>query len=579
MRLIEALEILRKEQPECTGMFRGFLVCGFSPLHLQTFLGAHFRLALPNRKTEVLSGIYGDFWGNLDRLQASDADIGLVTLEWSDLDPRLGFRSLGSWEPSTIPEILAEVRVKASLLADKIAKIAQQTALVISLPTLPLPPVSFSPGWQAGSFDLELQALISSVGVQVGRMANVKLLSAERLDQVSSPDSRLDVRSEIASGFPYKMAHASTMAELMSRMALPTTPKKGLITDLDDTLWSGILGEVGVQGVFWDLEHKSQIHGLYQRLLHALSEAGVLIAAASKNDPQIVAEAFERSDLVLPWSAVFPVEAHWGAKSISVGKILKIWNVGADAAVFVDDSPMELAEVKNAHPNIECILFPKDDPQGLVKLLWQLRDRFGKDTLSEEDGLRRDSIRRARETTTEFESYDGNLNGFLAQANAELTLNSSKEPLDPRALELVNKTNQFNLNGRRYTDTEWQTYVKRSDTFLLVTAYRDKYGPLGKIAVLAGQKRGRTILLDVWVMSCRAFSRCIEQRCIEEIFKRYPADAIVFDFQATAKNGPLREFLAETLGVEPKSGCRLTKEDFLAMRQETFHRVLEASNG
>jgi FkbH-like protein len=579
IKLMEALEILRAEPPGPARAFRAYLACGFSPLHLETFFGAYFRLALPDRKTEVLSGLYGDISGNLDKLELSDADVGLVIMEWSDLDPRLGLRSLGSWEPSILPEILGEARAKTSLLVVKLEKIARRKSLVVSLPTLPLPPISFSPGWQASSFDLELRALTSSTAVRLGSMVNVKLVNVERLDQLSPLSGRLDSRSEISSGFPYKVTHASIVAELMSRMAVPTMPKKGLITDLDDTLWSGILGEVGSQGVFWDLEHHSQIHGLYQRLLGALSESGVLIAGASKNDLRVVQEAFERTDLVLPGTAIFPVEAHWNPKSTSVDRILRTWNISADAVVFVDDSPMELAEVKSAHPEIECILFPKDNPQQLLELLWKLRDYFGKDTLSEEDALRRESIRKSRENASEFESSNQNLSRFLEQAVAELSLNTSKELLDRRAFELVNKTNQFNLNGRRYTEAEWQSYIERPETFLLVAAYRDKYGPLGKIAVLAGKRQEKTLFLDTWVMSCRAFSRRIEHRCIEELFTRFPVDAIEFDFQLTKKNGPLQEFLRSVLSGEPRPGCQLGKDDFLSVRQETFHRVLETSNG
>jgi FkbH-like protein len=281
----------------------------------------------------------------------------------------------------------------------------------------------------------------------------------------------------------------------------------------------------------------------------------------------------------LPPKAVFPIEAHWDQKSTSVARILKAWNIGSDAVVFVDDSPMELAEVKNAYPELECILFPKDDPQALAELLSQLRDTFGKDTLSKEDALRRESLRRAQENKSEPEASNGNLDHFLEQADAELTLNASKEPIDPRALELVNKTNQFNLNGRRYTEADWRSYLEQPDAILLIAAYSDKYGPLGKIAVLAGKKTGRALLLNVWVMSCRAFSRRVEHRCIEELFTRYPIDAIEFDFESTPKNGPLREFLADTLGQEPHPGCRLSKSDFMANRHETFHRVLEVSHG
>ncbi|HXC62294.1 MAG TPA: HAD-IIIC family phosphatase [Nitrospiria bacterium] len=409
---------------------------------------------------------------------------------------------------------------------------------------------------------------------------NVKLLNSERLDQLSPAANRLDVKSEIASGFPYKLAHASTVADLMSRLIISAPPKKGIITDLDDTLWNGILGEVGAGNISWDIEHDSQPHGLYQRLLHGLSEAGVLIAAASKNDPQIVGEALEREDLVLPRSALFPVDAHWGPKSESVGRILKTWNIGADSVVFVDDSPMELAEVKTNYPDVECILFPKNDPQALIGLLYRLRDLFGKSALSEEDAIRRESIRSSQKNGAGgVEDHGGNLDEFLAQADAEIALNFSKEPLDPRALELVNKTNQFNLNARRYTDAAWDAYIRHRDTFLMVVAYKDKYGPLGKIAVVAGRSLGKTVFLDVWVMSCRAFSRRIEDRCIHELFARFQAEKIVFDFKATPKNGPTGEFLARILGAKPEPQCSLSKRQFLSPQTTTSHHVTEVPNG
>jgi FkbH-like protein len=580
MKLIEALELLRQVQPPLGRTFEVELVCGFTPLHLETFLKARLRQVLPDRRTAIHTGLYGDFWGNLDRVRKGGTNATVVVIEWGDLDPRLGLRSLGSWQPSVFSEILEDIESGFARLTEAVQKPARQAPLVISFPTLPLPPISFAPGWQASAFDLELRACAASAAAKIAHTENVKVLSPERLDRLSPPDNRFDAKSELASGFPYSLAHASTLAELISHMVAPATPKKGLITDLDDTLWNGILGEVGIDGVFWDLEHHGQVHGLYQRLLHGLSEAGILIAAASKNDPELVERALEkRGDLVLPHNALFPVEAHWGPKSESVGRILKTWNIGADSVVFVDDSPMELAEVKSAYPSIECILFPKDDPQALVGLFHRLRDMFGRGSLSEEDRIRQASIRRNHERTREFDSRGGNLENFLAQAEAELTLSFSKEPIDPRALELVNKTNQFNLNGRRFTEAEWQTYLLTPDTFLLITAYKDKYGPLGKIAVLAGRKRERTIFVDVWVMSCRAFSRRIEHRCIEELLKRFDAQEIVFDFIATPKNSPIREFLEQITGVKPEPKWRISRDQFKTPKSETFHRVLEVSNG
>jgi len=168
---------------------------------------------------------------------------------------------------------------------------------------------------------------------------------------------------------------------------------------------------------------------------------------------------------------------------------------------------------------------------------------------------------------------------FLRQAEAELTFHVQKHPLDPRAIELVNKTNQFNLNGKRYTDASWLTYIKQPNTLLVMASYRDKYGPLGKIAVIAGRKERRTLHVDTWVMSCRAFSRRIEHHCIEELFERHEIEEIVFYFEWTPQNGPIQEFLAELLGGSPVAQGRLTRNCFAERRMKTFHKVLETANG
>jgi FkbH-like protein len=579
MKLIEALEVLRGEAPVDARAFRVCLVAGFNPLHFQTFLAARIRQMLPDRRPEIVAGLYGDLWGNLERAADSQADVCVVLAEFADFDPRLGIRSLGSWSPEALADILDHAKTRSAQFLPFIGKLSGKMPVVISFPTLPLPPVAFTPGWQASQFALELRLITSALSVEVARVPNVRVINSERLDQLSPSASRFDVKSELVSGFPYRLPHASVLAELVSHAAHPPLPKKGLITDLDDTLWDGILGEVGAAGVSWDLDHHSHMHGVYQRLLRALSETGVLVAAASKNDAELVEQALGREDLLLTRSALFPVEAHWEPKSHSVSRILKSWNIGADSVVFIDDSPMELAEVKAAHPGVECILFRKDDPQAIAELLYRLRDLFGKSALSEEDSIRRESIRQLHVREEQMGMDGGSADDFLKRSEAELLLSFSKSPLDPRALELVNKTNQFNLNGERYSEASWADYIHQPDTVFLVAAYRDKYGPLGKIAVLAGRKTGKEIVLNVWVMSCRAFSRRIEYRCLRELFERYDVDRIEFDFRPTSKNRPTQDFLATILGEAPTPQCGLSRRQFMESSAETFHRVLEVANG
>ena len=381
----------------------------------------------------------------------------------------------------------------------------------------------------------------------------------------------------IAADFPYTLPHASALAGLLAGLIVTKPAKKGLITDLDDTLWGGILGEDGVSGISWQLDRRTHMHGLYQQFLASLAGAGVLIGVASKNDPALVRQAFDRTDLILSKTDIFPFEVHWSRKSESVKRILETWNVGADSVVFVDDSPMETAEVKAAFPELECILFPKDDYQGIWDLLKALRGLFGKPTLTEDDSLRLGSIRNAAAWRESTPSVASSADDFLSAAEASVTFSLERKRGDARAFELVNKTNQFNLNGRRLTESECLDFFSDAAAFLLSVSYEDKYGPLGTIAVLMGKIDGPRIQVNTWVMSCRAFSRRIEHQCLRYLLEDLGADTIVFDYQPTSRNGPLGEFFATLLGWSPLANEVCISRDLFAKNAPKLpHRITKA---
>jgi FkbH-like protein len=571
MKLIDALKILRQAPADGAQPLDVYLACGFTPDRFQTFLAAHLRKLFPEHRVRVQVGLYGDCLGNLKRMRSRRWDAGAVILEWSDLDPRLGIRSLGGWEAGSLTDILETVGAQAARFQEVIAHITNDIPLAICLPSLPLPPVSYHPGRYLGTFELQLRDCLSQFAVGLSQLSRVKMVNPQLLDRLSPPGERLDVPSELVSGFPYRLPHTSVVAELLARIIRSPVPKKGLITDLDNTLWRGILGEDGPQGISWDLDHGSYIHGLYQRHLNSLAEAGILIGIASKNEPTLVAEALRRSDLVLHRDCVFPVEVHWGPKSTSVDRILRAWNVAADSVIIVDDSPMELAEVRSVHPELECHLFPTRDDQAVYELIEQLREQFGKDRIASEDRFRLESLHRADRLGAG--THAATADDFLEQADAELTVDFTKLPPNPRAFELVSKANQFNLNGRRLTECAWRAYLKDPETFLLSVDYRDKFGPLGTIAVMAGRSQGNTLAVDTWVMSCRAFSRRVEHSCLAVLFDTFAATEIAFDFQPTARNGPIQEFFAGLLGQPLGSRFSLAKEVFDARCPALHHRL------
>jgi FkbH-like protein len=574
MTLVEALETINRMNPGFPSATRVLLACGFTPLHLRTFLHAHLLRRFPQDNIEILTGLYGDLASNLERACGQPISSAAAVAEWTDLDSRLGIRQLGGWQPEVFPDILTSVRLSLGRLESALRRLTAGCPVALSLPSLPLPPLDLPAGWQAGAFELDLRQEVAGFAARACSIPELRILNPQRLDALSLQSQRFDAKSELLTGFPYRLEHAERLAALVASLLHNPSPKKGLITDLDETCWKGILGEVGVDGICWDLAGHAQLHGIYQQFLHALAQRGILIGAASKNDPALVELAFQRRDIHLPAESVFPVEAHWRPKSESVARILKTWNVGADAVVFVDDSPMELAEVQAAHPGVECLLFPKDDPNALLALLDRLRDLFGKPSLSEADRIRRQSIRNAGVLQDLVQAGVASYEKVLKQAEAQIHFSLVTAGGSARAFELVNKTNQFNLNGRRYREVEWQNYLRQDGAFLLAVSYKDKFGPLGEIAALLGRKlRDGNLRVDTWVMSCRAFSRRIEYQCLRYLFQKFNVDGIVFDWLKTPRNGPLCEFLS-SLGTLERE-FRLSRQQFDAQCPLLFHSVEE----
>lgn len=574
MTITEALKIIQAAGREDRPQYPVFVACGFTPLHLQTFLTAHLQQRMPGKKITIQTGLFGNTAGTLESLRQSDVAALALALEWQDLDPRLGFRSAGAWGPEVSNDVLSVVRAMLGRMGAALEQLPPAMAVACSLPTLPLPPMFHTPGWQAAEIELAVERELLEFAARCSARRGFSVVNRQRLAEESPAVARLDFKSDLLSGLPYSIPHADQVAAALARLLSPPAPKKALVTDLDDTLWHGLVGEVGPENVTWDLASHHHLHGLYQKLLAALSAEGVLVGVASKNEEAIARQALERSDMLLPLDHVFPVEVHWNAKSGSVARILQKWNIGADSVVFVDDSPMELAEVAAAHPGIECLQFPANDAAAGYALLRRLRDLFGKPRLAEEDAIRLESIRQGA-AFQDAAQEGASAEAFLEQVEATVTLDFDVTAADPRTLELVNKTNQFNLNGIRYTVAEWSRCLATPGAVLLAAGYRDKFGPLGKIAVIGGRLEDRTLYIGTWVMSCRAFARRIEHQCLKALFERSGAGKMVFDFAATPKNGPLQEFFQAITGAAPEGCVELSRERFDAVCPPLYHRVKE----
>jgi FkbH-like protein len=516
------------------------LACSFTPLHLQTFLHATLQSVRSAERVELLPGLYGPLAESIQHVADQQPDLCAVLIEWADLDPRLGVREAATAGHAEIADLTATAQARLSRIRQSLLSLAAVCPVVVILPTLDLPYPYAAPAGRLGLLEAQLNLLVaefaeSLLSVRGVRVASPAVAASER-----------DLQSDLRSGFPYTSTRAAELAEAAATALLAGPTMKGVITDLDDTLWRGLVGEIGADAVTWDLDSGSLVHALYQQLLAEFARRGVLIAVCSKNDLEVVTNALARPDLLVAPESLFPVEASWQPKSAAVDRILAAWNISAADVVFIDDSDLELAEVSAAHPAISVRKFPTQDPRAVGELLKELGSMFWREQLTAEDAVRVSSLRAAAAVAADREQAEDPVQ-FLRDLVGEVVITAKGVWDSVRAVELVNKTNQFNLNGQRVTEAEWHKRGSRLGSVGWSIAYHDKFGSLGTIGALSGAVDAGVLTIDTWVLSCRAFSRAIELHVLAALIEQYDLTRIEFDFVPTERNGVIAQ-LIKSLG-------------------------------
>lgn len=564
MKLLEALKLVAAaRRRQSTVQLR--LAAGFEPLHLPTFLVAHHAQRFSDARLEVHTGLYGDIVGTLRA--ATGQEVVVVVLEWADLDARLGLRATSRWSGPAVLDIVEAVDGVLARIGEAIREIKSAMVVVVP-PTLGLLCPSLGSLGRSGTLELQLEAALATWKIRVSELRGVSFLSLD--------DSHIDggdARSMLETGFPYSIKHADALCERIVAAAYPSTPKKGLITDLDGTLWSGLVGEVGPAEVAWTLGERAQHHGIYQLFLQQLADHGVLLAVASKNEQPRVDDALGRRDLYVDGQQLFPAIASWGPKSDSVARILRAWNVGPSDVVFVDDTPHELAEVAASYPDLVCLEFPRD-PAAVVGVLGRLRGLFGGGTVTAEDLSRAESIRSNVAFSDDLAS-NTNDRRFLDSLNGVVGFSWGPDVDLERAVQLLNKTNQFNVNGRRVEMAEVRGYISDPGHAVLAVSYQDRYGSLGTVGIVVGRAEGSRFVVQSWAMSCRAFCRRIEHHTLAALHNRFGSVAI--DFARTTRNAPLRAFLRDLhlLDDEETRVILVPDEVIDTLTEQFIHRIAE----
>jgi FkbH-like protein len=344
---------------------------------------------------------------------------------------------------------------------------------------------------------------------------------------------------------PYVRSTARIVAALFGGTA------KCLVLDLDNTLWGGVIGDDGPEGIRIGAgDPIGEAHQALQEYVLRLKQRGVILAVCSKNDEVQALRGFtERTGMLLRRDDFAAFRANWEPKPDNLVAIAKELNLGLSALVFMDDNPAEREHVRQLLPEVRVIELT-DDPADYAQLLDDAAP-FEITALSAEDRQRTEQYRANAERSRVLEGAQ-DYNSYLATLDQKAVMRSfDMEHLD-RITQLINKTNQFNLTTERLSRSQVESLM-HGDALTAYVRLTDRFGDNGLISVLAARREQTDYWIDLWLMSCRVLKRGVEQllcnHLVEQV-RQLGGERIFGVYRPTARNGMVAGHF-EALGFEP----------------------------
>jgi FkbH-like protein len=352
-------------------------------------------------------------------------------------------------------------------------------------------------------------------------------------------------------------------------LSLRRASKKVLVLDLDNTLWGGVVGEDGLEGIeLGDTSPRGEAFKAFQNHILTLKNRGVLLAVCSKNDHARAIEPFEKHpEMVLRFGDFAAFKANWEPKSENIRQIAAELNLGLDSFVFVDDNPAEVEILRQFVPEVTTILLGPDPAEYVA----QLADSrlFEPRTITGED-IQRTSQYRSESERKALASSVTDMDAYLESLEIEAVI-SEFTPVDvPRLAQLINKSNQFNLTTRRRGEAEVTAIMKEPDYVAFSVRLSDRFGDHGLISVVIARKAGHIMEIDTWLMSCRVLGRQVEDEALNEVVrlaKMRGCNVLRGVYLPTAKNEMVRDFYPR-MGLSPVSETKI--ESVFEMNLESF---------
>lgn len=488
-------------------------------------------------------------------LYVSRPDLVIIALRLEDMAPKL-------FESSILgKDVLSFIESEVFNTIESIVKsIKQKTASHIIINNFAMPEF---PG--AGIYDYQTKSSL----LNFARNINLKLLDLRKIypgvyindvDYMVTKkglDNLLDRRMWYVAKNPYNSNYYLGLAEEYAKIirAIYGMAKKCIVLDLDNTLWGGIVGEDGFNGIKLGESYPGKCYKDFQRELLKLTQRGIILTVNSKNNCDDAMEVINGyPDMVLREENFACIKINWNDKATNILEISRELNIGLDSMIFIDDNPVECELVKERLPMVMTYLMP-DDPTLFVDFARGI-DCFEKLEITEED-LNRTNMYRAQIKRASLQSQFESLDDFYRNLDMVITVKGASDFYIPRISQLTQRTNQFNLTTRRYTEEDVRSMAKDGRHRIYAFDVKDKFGDYGIVGlVIVEELNDREWFVDTFLLSCRVMNRKVEDAMMAFVCEqalKSGIETVWGEYIPTRKNLPAKDFY-KNLGFTKKAG-------------------------
>ncbi len=409
-----------------------------------------------------------------------------------------------------------------------------------------------------GSLSMSLVDFNQKLSEKVRLAKNIRVLDLEYLASYVGRKDWFDEKMWVIGKSLCAPAYLPHVAQAITDIALSHQGKgvKCLILDLDNTLWGGVVGDDGLEGIQLGHGGEGEAFHTFQVFLLALKNRGIILAVCSKNEKETALKVFrEHPDMVLREKDIAVFMANWQNKADNIKEIQRILNIGFDSMVFLDDNPFERNLVRDRLPEVIVPELP-EDPADYVKALSEL-NLFEVASFSEEDAKRADMYREEASRVIAKASY-ASIDDYLASLAMEGWVARFDEFHLPRIAQLILRSNQFNLTTRRYTDAECAKFMQDEKNYYpFYVTLKDTFGDYGLVGLAILKRDGIRAFVDTWLMSCRVLARGVEELMLNHAVaqaKAWGCTELGGEYVPTTKNMMVKDFY-------PRFGFELVSDE------------------